>query len=97
MCCVGPTVLSLQTWQVGEPRGPRYPELTATPKSFIPAGAGTESLRAELCAPDTHPCLGPRGWSARGACSRAIKANSHTILSVQVIRDCIIAIFHIED
>lgn len=57
MCCVGPTVPSLQTWQVGEPRGPRYPELTAAPKSFIPAGAGTESLWAELCAPDTTHVL----------------------------------------
>lgn len=83
--------------QVGEPRGPGRPELTAAPKSFIPTGTGTKSLWAELCAHDTHPNLGPRGWSAGGASSRTIKANSNTVLSVQIIRDCIVAIFVIAD
>lgn len=88
---------SPQTLRVGEPRGPGRPELTAAPKAFIATGTGTKSLWAELCAHDTHPNLGPRGWSAGGASSRTVKANSDTVLSVQIIRDCIVAIFVIAD
>lgn len=89
--------LSPQTLQVRKPCGPRYPELTADPRSFILAGTGTKSLWAELCTHDTHPSLSARGWSAGGASSRTIKTNSHAVLSMQTIRDCIIAIFIIAD
>lgn len=80
-------------YRLGNPAAPRYSKVTAVPESFIPAGTRTSSLWAKLCIHDTHLSPGPRGWSASGACRKTSLANSNAVLSTQIMRDCIAAIF----